>query len=318
MKAFTKTSYGGPEILRLEDVDKPVLKPGHLLIRVMANSANPADWHLIRGKPYFARLTSGLIRPKVKIPGADFAGVVEAVEDGVTGYTVGDRVFGEMLLGGAFAEYACVPANVCAHMPQTADFATMACVPIAGITALQAIVTHGKVQPGESVLINGASGGVGHFAVQVAKAHGAIVTGVCSARNADFVKTLGADHVIAYDREDIHAHAGTYDLVVDTNGNLTYADFTRMGRRGVLTGFTTMGHMMSVLLRKSFGKFPLAQFTAEANSKDLQTLAGLVKAGEVTVHIEKTFPFEKIPEAIGYIEAMRTRGKVAMVGGGAD
>ncbi len=315
MKAFTKTTYGGPEILHLEDVAKPALKPGHLLVRVMANSANPADWHLIRGKPYFARLTSGLLKPKVKIPGADFAGVVEAVGSDVKGFKAGDRVFGEMLLGGAFAEYACVPADVCAHMPQTADFTTLACAPIAGITALQAVVTHGKIQPGESVLINGASGGVGHFAVQIAKAHGAIVTGVCSARNADLVKALGADHVIAYDRDDIHAHMGTYDLVIDTNGNLTYADFARMGRRGVVTGFTTMGHMMSVLLKKAFGKFPLVQFTAEANSKDLETLAGQIEAGKVRVHIERTYPFEQIPEAIGYIEAMRTRGKVAMVWG---
>lgn len=313
MKAFTRTTYGAPDILRLSDIPKPTPKQGHLLVRVMANSANPADWHLIRGKPYFARLTSGLFRPKLKIPGADFAGVVEAVGHGVAGYAAGDRVFGEMLLGGAFAEYACVPADVCAHMPPSADFTTMACVPIAGITALQAIVTHGHVKPGESVLINGASGGVGHFAIQIAKAHGAIVTGVCSARNEDFVKSLGADHVIAYDREDIHRHSGKYDLVIDTNGNLTYADFMRMGRRGVLTGFTTMGHMMSVLLRKAVNNFPLVQFTAEANSKDLTTLAGLVDTGKIRVHIERTYPYGQLPEAIGYIEAMRTRGKVAMV-----
>ena len=318
MKAFTRSTYGGPDILRLSDIPKPVPPKGHLLVRVMANSANPADWHILRGKPFFARFTFGLLRPKDPVIGADFAGVVEAVGSDVASFKVGDRVFGETLAGGAFAEYASVPASGCAHMPENAAFKPMACLPVAGLTALQAILTHGRLKTGETVLIHGASGGVGHFAVQIAKAHGAIVTGVCSARNADFVLSLGAEKVIAYDQEDIHTHAGLYDLVIDTNGNLTYADFKRMGRRGVMVGFTTMGHMMSVLMRKAFGKLPLVQFTAEANTKDLQTLADLAKEEKLRPHIERTYPFERIPEAIGYIEAMRTRGKVAMTGLGMD
>jgi NADPH:quinone reductase-like Zn-dependent oxidoreductase len=313
MKAFTKKIYGGPEVLKLEEVDKPVVKDDHLLVKVMANSANPADWHIIRGKPFFARFSFGLFKPKDKIPGADFAGIVEAVGKDITHFKKGDRVFGETLKGGAFAEYASIPANVCALMPGTASFSQMAAIPVAGLTALQAITTHGKLREGETVLINGASGGVGHFSVQIAKAYGAKVTAVCSAKNAEFVKSLGADEVIAYDKEDIHQHNVNYDLIIDTNGNLSLKDYKRMGKRGVMTGFTTMGHMMNVLLKKAFSKFPLIQFTATANATDLETLALLVQSGKIKANIEKKYSYKQIPEAISYIEAMRTRGKVVMV-----
>ena len=313
MKAYTKTIYGGPEVLKLEEVERPELKDDHILVKVMANSANPADWHIIRGKPFFARFSFGLFKPKDKIPGADFAGIVEAVGKNVTHFKTGDRVFGESLKGGAFAEYISVPAAVCATMPVTANFSEMAAVPVAGLTALQAIVTHGKIREGETVLINGSSGGVGHFAVQVAKAYGAKVTAICSSKNMEFVKSLGADEVIAYDKENIHQHNGKYDLVADINGNLNYKDFRRMGQRGVSVGFTSMGHMMALLLNKAVSKFPLSQFTAVANARDLETLALLVQSGKVKAHIEKTYSYKQIPEAIGYIEAMRTRGKVVMV-----
>jgi NADPH:quinone reductase-like Zn-dependent oxidoreductase len=313
MKAYTKTNYGGPEVLKLEEVERPALKENQVLIKIMANSANPADWHILRGKPYFARLTFGLFKPKNLIPGADFAGIVTETGKNATRFKVGDRVFGESLSGGAFAEYICVDETICAHMPEGSSFAEMACLPIAGLTALQALITHGQLRKGETVLINGGSGGVGHFAVQIAKAYGAHVTAVCSARNVEFVQSLGADKVIAYDRENIHQHTGKYDLVVDTNGNLSFSDYKRMGRRGVMIGFTTMGHMVSVLLKKMFSKFPLTQFTAEAHSKDLETLAVLVREKKISPRIEHVFPFEKLPEAIGYIEAMRTKGKVAIV-----
>lgn len=313
MKAFTKIKYGGPEVLQLEEVEKPILKDGQILVKVAANSANPADWHIIRGKPFFARFSFGLFSPKDKIPGADFSGVVAAVGNGVGQFKVGDRVFGETLKGGAFAEFNAVPANDCALMPEGGNFTEMACVPTAGITALQALIIHGKVGKGESVLINGSSGGVGHFAVQIAKAYGTKVTAVCSSRSVDFVKSLGADQVIAYDKENIHQHNGKYDLIIDTNGNLSHNDYTRMGQRGVMVGFTTMGHMMSLLLKRAFSKFPIVQFTAEANTKDLETLASLIQKKEIKVHIEKTFSYKNIPEAIQYIEAMHTQGKVAMV-----
>jgi len=312
MKAITKHKYGGPEIMGLEEVEKPTVKKNHLLIRVKANSANPADWHILRGKPFFARFAFGFFKPKDTILGSDFAGIVEEIGQGVTKYKVGDRVFGEMLGGGAFAEYACAPENVCGLMPDESDYTQMACLPIAGLTALQALVTHGKLKKGESVLINGSSGGVGHLAVQIAKAYGANVTAVCSSRNIDFVKSIGANKAIAYDKENIHLHKEKYDLIVDTNGNLNYADYKRMGKRGVMVGFTNMAHMISVILKKGFGRFPLAQFTAEANSKDLNELSKLIKDGKLKPRIEKTYSYTKIPEAIGYIESMRTRGKVAM------
>jgi NADPH:quinone reductase-like Zn-dependent oxidoreductase len=313
MKAITKTKYGGPEVLQFREVTEPIMKPDQMKVRVKANSANPADWHVMRGTPVLARFAFGLFKPKDLILGADFAGVVEEIGSEVKGFNKGDQVYGEKLQGGAFSEVLCVSPKVCGHMPANAGFATMATVPVAGLTALQALTTHGKIKEGESVLINGASGGVGHFTVQIAKAHGAQVTGVCSNRNIDFVKSLGADEVIAYDKKDIHSHDQKYDLVIDNHGNLNFKDFLRMGHRGVMVGFTTMGLMISTSLQSAMSKFPLTQFTAKANTKDLETLADLIEQEKVKPSIEKTYPAEHIPEAIGYIEAMHTRGKVAMV-----
>jgi NADPH:quinone reductase-like Zn-dependent oxidoreductase len=312
LKAFTKTKYGGPEILQLEEVEKPSLKDEHILVKVVANSANPADWHILRGKPVLARFAFGLFKPKYKILGADFAGIVEEVGNNVKHFKVGDRVFGETLKGGAFAEYISVAANVCGIMPAGTGFGEMASVPIAGLTALQALITHGKLTEGESVLINGSSGGVGHFAVQIAKAYGAKVTAVCSSKNVDFVESLGADRVIAYDKESIHHHKEKYSLVIDTHGNLSHRDYLRMSHRGVVVGFTTLRHMISLTLTGKIKKSPIAHFTAKANTKDLESLALLIQNEKIKVHIEKTYSYKEIPEAISYIEAMRTRGKVAM------
>jgi len=312
MKAFTKYKYGGPEVLSLEEMEKPAVKDGELLINVKANSANPADWHTLRGKPFFARFAFGLFKPKDKILGADFAGVIEAVGRGVTKFKTGDKVFGETINGGAFAEYVSVPESVCGVMPEGSSFNEMASVPIAGLTALQALITHGKLKKGESVLINGSSGGVGHFSVQIAKACGAEVTAVCSSKNEDFVRSFGADQVIAYDKEDIHRYNGRCDLVLDNHGNLDFSDYKRIGKRGVLVGFTTMGQMASVLIKNVFSKFPIGQFTAEASTEDLNTLASFIKENKVKPHLEKVYPFSMIPEAIGHIESMRTRGKVVM------
>ena len=312
MKAITKHKYGGPEVLELNDVDKPTLKEKQILVKVKANSANPADWHILRGKPFFIRFIFGLFSPKDKVLGADFSGIVEEVGEGVTRFKVGDRVFGEKEKGGAFAEYISAPENVCALMPEGSTYIEMACVPIAGLTALQALLTHGKLVEGESVLINGSSGGVGHFAVQIAKAYNAQVTAVCSSRNIDFVKSIGADNAIAYDNENIHKHIGKYELVIDTHGNLNFNDYKRMGRRGVMIGFNTMGQMISLLLKKELSKFPLTLFTAEVNNEDLNTLSKLIKENKVKPHVEKTYSFSEISKAIEYIESMRTRGKVAM------
>ena len=312
MKAITKYRYGGPEVLQMEEVDRPVLKAGHVLVNVKANSVNPAEWHILRGEPFLVRLSMGLFRPKNKILGADFAGVVEEVGDGVNNFKKGDRVFGEMNGNGAFAEYTSAPESICGHMPENSSFTSMACVPIAGLTALQALITHGHLKAGESVLINGSSGGVGHFAVQIAKAHGAEVTGICSGRNQEFVESLGADRVIAYDKEDIHKLEGDYDLVLDTHGNLNFSDFRRLARRSILVGMTTFGHMISVVVASLFSRFSLKIFTAGASYEDLNQLSELIQAGKVTPSIEKIYPSNEVAAAIEYIEKMKTRGKVAI------
>lgn len=313
MQAYLKHKYGGPEVLKLENVEMPVPKKNEVLVKVKANSANPADWHIMRGSPFFARLAFGLFKPKTAAFGADFAGIIEKIGEDVTQFKVGDRVFGELLNGGAFAEYTSAPEACCAMMPQTANYTEMASIPIAGLTALQALTTHGKVKAGESVLINGSSGGVGHFAVQIAKAYQANVTAICSARNKTFVKSIGADQVIAYDKIDIHHFQQKFDLVVDIHGNLTFKDFKRMGHRGVLVGFTTLKNLMSVLLKSGFSSFSIKQFTAHANHEDLTKLAHLIASNKLQPHVEKVYPHTEIPKAIEYIEAMRTRGKVAMV-----
>lgn len=313
MKAFIRETYGGPEILQLTEVKKPFVKDGHILVQVAANSANPADWHILRGKPYFARLAYGILQPKYKIPGTDFSGIVAATGIGVTKFKVGDRVFGADLKGGAFAEYISVRETACGHIAAGSSFEEMACMPMAGVTALQAVTLHGRVKAGEKVLINGATGGVGHFAVQIAKAHGANVTAVCSSQSVDFAKSLGADEIIAYDKESIHQHTKKYDLVIDANGNLTYEDYHRMGKRAVMIGFTSMGRMFSVLLKKSVANFPLTQFTAAVNTVSLSTLASLIQAGSIKVHIEETYSYKDVPAAISHIENMRTKGKVSIV-----
>lgn len=286
MKAFIRKSYGGPDVLQLQEIDRPAVSDGQILLRVMANAANPADWHILRGKPFFARFTFGLFKPKEPVIGADFAGIVVAIGNNTKQWKIGDRVFGETLMGGAFAAYVCVPETACAAIPAELSFADAAGLPVAGLTALQGLLTHGQLKAGETVLINGASGGVGHFAVQIAKAYGAVVTAVCSARNTAFVTSLGADTVIAYDQTNIHRHQQRYDLVIDTHGNLSYKDFQRMGRRAVVTGFTTVAHMMGLALKKMMGKVPLSIFTAAANTDDLQTLGKLLASGKIRVHID--------------------------------
>lgn len=313
MKAFIKKMYGGPEILKLGTTELDSLKPHEIRIRIKANSVNPADWHILRGKPYFSRLIYGLITPKYPIPGADFAGIVEETGSACKRFKTGDHVVGTSLIGGAFAEYIHIDENNCTPAPGGSSLTELACLPIAGLTALQATQLHGNIQSGERVLINGSSGGVGHFCVQLAKNRGASVTAICSSKNKHFVESLGADEVLAYDKTNIHTHGGKYDLVIDTHGNLNFSDFKRMGQRGVLTGFTGIGHLISVMLLSKINSFPLAQFTAEINAKDLAKLVMLCSNGQLKVHMEQVFPFEEIPNAIERLEQMHTRGKLAIV-----
>lgn len=227
MKAIVQDRYGSSEVLEFREVDRPVPKDGEVLVRVRAASVNARDWHVMRGDPYVARLAFGLRRPKrrMRIQGGDFAGVVEAVGKDVTRVRPGDEVYGEA--DGAFAEYLCAPQGVLGPKPANLSFEQAAAVPLAGNTALMGLRDVGKVGPGQHVLVNGASGGVGTFAVQIAKALGAEVTGVCSTRNVDLVRSLGADHVVDYTREDFTRTGARYDLVFDLVGNRTLADCRR-------------------------------------------------------------------------------------------
>lgn len=312
MRAFIQHRYGSPLNLKLEEVPTPELTGQQIRVRIRANSVNPADWHTIRGTPLLARLSLGFFKPANKIPGGDFAGEVEAVGPDVHDVKVGDRVFGEALGIGAFADYTCVPPSMYALMPAGLMFSTMACIPVAGLTALQALITHGNLKSGESVLINGASGGVGHFCVQIARAHGAVVTAICSARNEEFVRSIGADRVIPYDRIHVSKLQDHFDLLVDACGNLRFTDYKRLANRGVMVGFTSLSRMGLTLLGKTFSRYQLDVFTARPNRSDLDTLASLVQQGKIQPHIEQTYSYRDIPKAVCHIESMRTRGKVAV------
>lgn len=254
MKAIVCEKYGPPEVLQLREVEKPTVKDNEVLVRVHAASANPADWHLMRGAPILARLAVGLLKPKDTKVGADVAGEVEAVGGSVTEFQPGAEVFG--FSNGSFAEYAIAREDRLAPKPSNLSFEAAAAVPLAALTALQALRDKGQIQPGKKVLINGASGGVGTFAVQIAKSFGAKVTGVCSTRNLDMVRSIGADHVIDYAQEDFTKNGQRYDLILDTVANHSVSDCKRaLSPRGicVVVGFSTMAHLVAVKFRSSWG-----------------------------------------------------------------
>ena len=311
MRAYVRYKFGGPEVLQIEEVEKPTPAADEILVKVKATSVNPLEWHVLRAEPLFARFSVGLFKPKDKILGSDFAGIVEAVGKHITKYKTGDEVFGEAIVG-SFGEYNCVKPDMLAHKPVNASFEEAACLGVAGLTAIQGIRDHGELRAGEKVLINGAAGGVGHYCVQLAKAVGAEVTGVCSTRNVDFIHSLGASHVIDYTKQDIHQHGGKYDLVVDVHGNLNHSDYRRMGGRGVMIGFGGMGHMIGLLLRKAFGKMKIVNFTAQPKAEDLECLSKYYEEGTLKTNLDRTYPFEQLPDAIAFIEQMHTRGKVAV------
>ncbi|MDN5210841.1 NAD(P)-dependent alcohol dehydrogenase [Fulvivirgaceae bacterium BMA12] len=311
MKAYIRHKFGGPEVLQIGEIEKPTPADDEILVRIKAISVNPVEWHRLRGTPFFMRLATGPFKPRNKVIGSDFAGIVEAVGTRVTKFEVDDEVFGEASLG-SFGEYICVKLHMLARKPENASFEEAACLGVAGLTALQGIRDYGKLRAGEKVLINGAAGGVGHYSVQIAKALGAEITAVCSTGNIDFVRSIGAGHVVDYRQQDIHQHNGQYDLVVDVHGNLNFSDYRRMGGRGVMIGFVGMGHMLGLLLRKAFGKIKIEQFTAQAKGKDLAFLAKYYSEGKLRTNLDRTFSFEQLPEAIAFIERMHTRGKVAV------
>src|SRR5215207_5552082 len=245
MKAIVYAEYGSPDVLQFKDVEKPAPKDNEVLVKVHAASANPADWHLMRAEPFLARLANGLLKPKNTKLGADVAGRVEAIGSNVTRLQVGDDVFGGMPLSelGGFAEYVCAPEELLALKPARMTFEQAAAVPLAAFTALQGLRDKGQIQPGQRVLINGASGGVGTFAVQIAKSFGTEVTGVCSTRNLELVRSIGADHVIDYTQEDFTNNGQQYDLIYCAVGNRSVSDYKRaLSPTGicVIAGFTSL------------------------------------------------------------------------------
>ncbi|HEX7515689.1 MAG TPA: NAD(P)-dependent alcohol dehydrogenase [Chthoniobacterales bacterium] len=327
MKAIVYRDFGSPDVVRLEEIEKPFPTDDQILVRVRAASVNPLDWHYMEGTPYLARLVEfGLLKPKVTRLGVDFAGTVEAVGKNVTQFKPGDDVFGGKT--GAFAEYVVVREDRAVVLkPASVTFEQAASLPIAAITALQALRDKGKVQPGQKVLINGASGGVGTFAVQIAKSFGAEVTGVCSGRNADMVRSIGADHVIDYTKEDFTKGGQRYDLILDNVANRSLLECRRVlnpkgkyigiGGGGVNDNRWT-GPLIGVIKMLGLSPFvtqEVGMMLADMNKKDFTFLADLIQAGKVTPVIDRTYTLSQVPEALRYLEEGHARGKVVIAVG---
>ena len=325
MKAIVQVKYGPPgDVLELQDVDEPLVEDNAVLVRVRATSVNPADWHLMRGKPYVARLQFGLRKPKDAIGGCDVAGHVEAVGKNVSMFRPGDEVFGSPFGRGlgTFAERGCVSDDLVAVKPANLSFEHAATVPLAALTALQGLRDHGSVKPGHRVLIVGASGGVGTFAVQIAAHLGAEVTGVCSTRNVDMVRSIGADHVIDYSQEDFIQDGLRYDLILQITGTRSPSDcrraLTPKGTLVLISGDSdgnwigAVGRLIKALVLSRFVSQKLTSFVVKPNTEDLQFLKGLIEAGKVTPVIDRTYSLSEVPEALGYLEQGRARGKVVI------
>jgi NADPH:quinone reductase-like Zn-dependent oxidoreductase len=323
MRAVLACDYGSSEVLRIARIEKP--KPGddEVRVRVRAVSVNPLDWHFMRGTPYLMRIQAGLRKPKGTQPGVDFAGTVDAVGRNVTDFKPGDDVFGGR--NGAFAEYVCVRHDrAIAHKPPEVSFEQAAAVPIAGLTALQGLRDRAQLRPGQKVLINGASGGVGTFAVQIAKHLGAEVTGVCSTRNLELVRSLGADHAIDYTREDFTQGPQRYDAILDNVGNRSLGDIRRVlapqgvyvmiGGGGVddhrILG--PLGRVLHTILLSRFVSQRMGMMLAQLDAKDLAEMAELMASGTVTPVIDRRYPFDQISAAVAYLEEGHARGKVVV------
>jgi NADPH:quinone reductase-like Zn-dependent oxidoreductase len=320
MQAIVQDTYGTGAVLKARDIEKPGIGDHEVLVRVRAAGVNPADWAIMSGLPYIARPIYGLRRPKNAVRGTDVAGTVEAIGPGVTRFRVGDEVFG--WADGSYAEYTAAPEDSLALRPANLTLEQAAAVPMAGLVALQAIRDHGKVQAGQTVLINGASGGIGTFAVQIAKALGADVTGVCSTRNIDLVRSIGADRVIDYTKEDFTKSARQYDVILDNVSNHSLTDLRRvLTPTGTLIPngggfdnrwFASGGRLVRAAVLFQFGGQTLGNFLVSFNHADLAVLAGMIEAGKVTPVIDRTYPLSETPQAIDHVGRGHARGKVAI------
>ena len=316
MKAFVYRNYGSPDVLRCEEVPKPTPGDGEILVRIRAAAANPMDYGLMSGV-YLMRLMTGLRKPKPTRPGADLAGEVEAVGKNVTRFQPGDPVFGAAR--GAFAEYVCAPEDKLASKPANLTFEQTAAIPVAGSTALQGLRDKGRLQPGQKVLINGAAGGVGTFAVQIAKSFGADVTGVCSTGSVDLVRSLGADHVVDYTRDDVTRSGEHYDLIFDCVGNRPLSAWRRvMTPKGtfVPVGLRPGGHwiayLVKLLVSSRFVKQKVVFFMASIGPADLIVLKDLIEANKVTPVVDRRYEFREAAEALRYLKEGHARGKVVI------
>jgi len=320
MRAMVYERYGPPDVLELKEIERPAVVDDGVLVRVHAASVNPFDWHFLTGTPYLARLGVGLRKPKNHVLGVDFAGTVEVVGKEVTQFHPGDEVFGAR--NGAFGEYVCVRKSV-ALKPGNLTFEQAAAVPVAGVTALQGLRDKGRLQAGHKVLINGASGGVGTFAVQIAKSFGAEVTGVCSTRNVDAVRSLGADHVIDYTQGDFTRSGQRYDLMFDVAGNRSWSECKRVltdkatlvvvGGRKTNRWIGPMGDGIKKRLVSLPGsRRVVSPFLAKITREDLAVLKELLESGRVTPVIEKQYELGEVPEAVGYVGAGHAQGKVVI------
>ncbi len=320
MKAIVHTRYGSPDVLELQEVDKPDPTDDEVLVRVRAASVNPADWYGVAGRPYVGRALMGLRKPKSSSVRTDFAGTVEAVGRDVTEFRPGDEVFGR---SGAFAEYVCVRADgALAPKPANLTFEQAAAVAVAALTALQGLRDKGQVQPGQKVLINGASGGVGTFAVQIAKALGAEVTGVCSTRNVDLVRSLGADHVVDYTQEDFTRSDRRYDLMLDVAGSRSWSECRRVLNPqatlviiGAPKGGRLMGplsHIIKVRLAAVRSSRKAVFFIANLNKQDLEVLGELLEAGKVTPVIDRRYELSDVADAFRYLGEGHAQGKIVV------
>ena len=322
MRAIVYHTYGSPDVLKLEEVQKPVPQDDEVLVQIHAASVNAADWHLMRGTPFLARFVNGLQKPKNTKLGADVAGRIEAVGRNVAQFQGGDEVFGCIPINelGSLAEYVCAHEDALALKPAKMTFEQAAAIPLAAFTALQGLRDKGQIQPGQKVLVNGASGGVGTFAVQIAKSFGTEVTGVCSTRNLDMVRSIGADHLIDYTQADFTQNGQRYDLIFDAVGNRSVSDCKRaLSPNGIcaVAGFTTLSHLFQVLVLGSWvsrtGSKKIGQMdTAKPNKKDLLFIKELLEAGKVVPVIDRTYPLSEVPEAIRYLEAGHAKGKVVI------
>jgi NADPH:quinone reductase-like Zn-dependent oxidoreductase len=321
MKAIVYTKYGPPDVLELKEVEKPNPRDDEVLVKVHAASVNAADWRLLRADPFLVRLMGGgLLKPKHKILGADIAGRVEAVGRNVRQFQTGDDVFGDIFacgLGG-FAEYVCARENALVLKPANISFEEAAAVPLAGGTALRGLRDKGQIQPGQKVLINGASGGVGTFAVQIAKSFGAEVTAVCSTRNLDMARSIGADHVIDYTQEDFTRNGQSYDLILAANGYHPILDYWRaLSPKGI---YVTTGGSMAQLFQamllgpwiSMIGSKKMGALSSKPNQKDLAFLKELLEAGKVVPVIDRRYPLSEVPEALRYLEEGHAQGKVVI------